>query len=79
MSPNHLDDSPINRAGFPATIVYGATSLVTTEQAPTIAPWPTVTPLKIEDPKPIQASFSITIELVATSAKFLGCPELNIF
>ncbi len=45
----------INRAGFPATIVLGATSLVTTEPAPTTAFSPTVTPGKIVAPAPIHA------------------------
>jgi hypothetical protein len=35
---------PNDRAGLPATIVHGATGRVTTEQAATTAPRPTVTP-----------------------------------
>ena len=34
----------IGRAGLPPTIVYGATSAVTTERVDTIAPSPIVTP-----------------------------------
>src|ERR1041385_1392882 len=44
----------MNRAGFPATMVHGSTSRVTTAPAPTIAPSPTVTPGWIKAPAAIQ-------------------------
>src|SRR5271166_35345 len=44
-----------SRAGTPATIVYGAMSLVTTAPAPTNAPAPMVTPPRITAPLPIEA------------------------
>jgi len=46
-------------AGFPATIVQGGTSFVTTDPAPTIEPSPIVTPFKIIELKPIQTLLHI--------------------
>ena len=46
----------ISLAGFPPTIVYGGTSLLTTDPAATIAPSPIVTPGIIIAFIPIQAS-----------------------
>jgi hypothetical protein len=39
----------ITLAGFPATIENGGTSLVTTEQAAIIDPFPILTPLRITE------------------------------
>ena len=44
------------RAGFPGTIVYGATSAVTTALASMAAPSPIVTPDRTTAPLPIQMS-----------------------
>src|SRR5262249_46161185 len=44
-------------AGFPATMVFAGTSLVTTLPAPTIAFSPTVTFARIVAPEPIDAPF----------------------
>lgn len=50
----------INFAGFPPTIVLGATSLVTTEPAATTEFSPTVTPGRIVALEPIQVLFYST-------------------
>lgn len=46
-------------AGFPATIVYGGTSFVTTALAATIDPFPIVTPFKIVTNCPIHTLSSM--------------------
>ena len=48
-------------AGFPPTIEYGGTSLVTTEPFPTITPSPIFIPGKIVTSSPIQTSFPIVV------------------
>ena len=53
----------INLAGFPATITFGGTSLVTTLPAPTIELSPIVIPGNIIAPEPIQTLFPICIGL----------------
>lgn len=55
--------SPITLAGIPATIVYGATSCVTTAPAATTAPSPMCTLWRIMVCEPIQALSSITTGL----------------
>src|SRR5262249_49804186 len=54
--------SPIVRAGLPATICMGGTSLTTTARAPTIAPLPTVTPGPMNASVPIQTLSSMVTE-----------------
>jgi len=54
------------RAGLPATIVHGGTSLVTILPAPTTAPSPIVTPFKTIARTPIHALFEILTGAVAT-------------
>lgn len=49
----------MNLAGLPATMVSGATFLVTTLAAPTTALSPTVTPGNIVAPAPIHAFLPI--------------------
>jgi hypothetical protein len=56
----------INRAGLPATIVFGWTSFVTTLPAPTIAFSPIVTPHRMTAPLPIDARLQT---VVGTSAQ----------
>ena len=50
----YADD--ILRAGEPATMAYGGTSLVTTERPATIAPSPIVIPPNMKAPSPIHTS-----------------------
>src|SRR5580692_211561 len=83
--PRHLPTSPVwdqrssgdsslrMVAGFPATIVYGGTSLVTTAPAATIAPSLTVTPRSTKAPAPIQASSQILTGLSSREI-WRGCP-----
>src|SRR5690606_29913389 len=66
----------MKRAGLPPTIVHGATSRVTTEWAPTIAPRPMVTPLRMAAPKLIQAASSIRTGLLSTLLQSLYAPIL---
>ena len=53
----------MRRAGFPATIEYGATSDVTTAHAETMLPSPMVTPGKITARPPIQTLSAINDRL----------------
>src|ERR687887_582967 len=65
------------RAGFPATIVFGATFLVTTEPAPTIAFSPITTFDRIVAPEPIEAPFLTKIR--STCQSFSVCrPPLGL-
>ena len=51
----------ITRAGFPTAIAFAGMSFVTTEPAPTTAPFPIRTPLRTITPKPSQTSSSMMI------------------
>lgn len=51
----------ITLAGFPPTISYGFTSLVTIDPVPTIAPFPILTPGNIVTRLPIQTSFQLLL------------------
>ena len=62
-------NSRTSRAGLPATTVKGGTSRVTTERAPTTAPSPIETPLRIVAPKPIQDLSPIATRATLTSAQ----------
>src|SRR5207247_11075348 len=68
------------RAGCPATTCSGATSFVTTQLAPTMAPRPTRTPGRMIAPAPSQTSGSSTMGARRTGATgrirdSLGCDE----
>ena len=56
-----IDEIHKGLAGFPATVVFEATFLVTTEPAPTTEPSPTVIPGNTVTFAPNHASFSMTI------------------
>ena len=57
----NLGRRPRAVAGDPATTIHGATSWVTVERAPTIAPSPICTPGPTNTAAATQASASITI------------------
>src|SRR3954471_7165073 len=63
------------RAGFPATMVWGATLLVTTLPAPTSAPSPISTPHRIVDPDPIEADLRTMVGTTVQSAAVCGLPS----
>src|SRR5208283_3383061 len=63
-----------NFAGFPATIAFAGTSLVTTLPAPTIALSPTVILLRIVDPEPIDAPLQILVFSTFQSASVCRPP-----
>ena len=63
------------RAGTPATISYGSTSLVTTAFAPMTAPLPIDTPGMITAPWPIQTSWPIVTRLPAAAPKPASTPR----
>ena len=52
------------RAGLPTTTEKGFTSRVTNEAAPTIAPWPIVTPFLMNELSPIQTSDPIKVSIL---------------
>ena len=65
----------MTRAGTPATIVFGGTSLVTTAPAPTIAPSPMVTPAKIVAEDPIEAPFFTRVGTTFQSVSVCKAPS----
>ncbi len=63
-----LGDFSQGLAGFPATIVPGGTSFVTTLPAPTIAFSPTVTPARTVVLEPTEAPFLMSVGMQTQSA-----------
>src|SRR5215471_11279692 len=62
------------RAGLPATIVFGGTSLVTTLPAPIRAFSPMVTPQSTVAPEPIEAPFFTTVAATFQSDSVCSSP-----
>lgn len=62
------------RAGFPATIAFAGTSLVTTLPAPTIAFSPILTLLRIVAPDPMEAPLLTTVFSTFQSASVMSSP-----
>src|SRR5262249_32011057 len=62
----------MNLAGTPATIAKGSTSLVTTAPAPTMAPFPTVTPGRIVELVPMSAHARTRTGLISRSVWTIG-------
>lgn len=66
------------RAGFPATIIHGGTSFVTTEPAPTIAPSPMITPFSMIELNPIHALSQIFTGAQCTDDQFFSPVDQSI-
>ena len=67
-------------AGIPPTTAYGGTSFVTTAPAATIEPSPSVTPLVITAPEPIQTLLPILMGAGTSpllSGSFIASPLLK--
>src|SRR5437016_3053713 len=62
-------------AGFPATIIFGGTSRVTTLPAPTIAFSPIVTRERTVVPEPIEEPFFTRVVSTFQSASVCKCPS----
>src|ERR1700722_2793792 len=76
-----LDSSVMYRnslAGFPATMAFAGTSLVTTLPAPTIAFSPIVTFASIVEPDPIEAPFLTTVFSTFQSASVCNWPSAAV-
>jgi hypothetical protein len=65
----------ITWAGFPATMLKGGTSLVTTAPAATMEPFPTVTPANRIELAAIQQSSSILTKERETPCSIMGLSE----
>src|SRR5215469_4366772 len=67
-----------NLAGFPATMLFAGTSLVTTLPAPTMAFSPTVTLAKIVEPEPIEEPFFTKVRSTFQSASVWSAPSVVV-
>src|SRR5260370_17667940 len=65
----------LRRAGFPTTMAFAGTSLVTTLPAPTIAFSPIVTPERIVTPEPIDAPFLTIVHSTFQSFSLSNFPS----
>src|SRR5262245_64469689 len=74
---DYSDAVPTGRAGTPATIVFGATSLVTTAPAPTVAPSPIVSPHKIVAFDPMDARRQMRVGSTFQSSGPCSLPSIR--